>query len=174
MKILENLNELVGKTIESITHDGVDGVTIQTTDGCDYDIVAYNKVDDGSNTSHFGALEFTKLNEEKKLNLNSIDDLVEFFESNGFNVNLFEEDGKQCAELEMWTDGGVNMLIYLTPFTKEDFISYVMNDFDTDEEIELHREDGDYRRKFTIRESLDDFTKYHEHLKSLVEKIENN
>lgn len=96
--------------------------------------------------------------------------LKNFFEDNNFNVCLFKKENKQCAELEMWTDGGVDMIITLNPFTKEEFIGYV-NDFDVDEEIELHRQDKTYREVFTIRQSLNDFTDYHNKLKTIVEEL---
>lgn len=66
-------------------------------------------------------------------------------------------------ELEQWTDGGVDMLIYLNKESDKtlleqfkDYIEY----FDIDEEIELYRESKQYRSIFTIRQSLNDFEKW--------------
>jgi hypothetical protein len=87
------------------------------------------------------------------------DQLRDFFEERDFTVHM-DEDG---AEVETWTEGGVNMLMYLSPFTAEEFIEYV-DDFDMDEEIDLHRQAKDYRAAFSIRESLADFTAFHERL----------
>ena len=96
--------------------------------------------------------------------------LQEIFENNDFNVHLIEQDNVQCAEIETWTDGGVNMIIWLNPFTAEEFEKSV-NNFDVDEEIELHRQGQDYKNAFSIRESLNDFEKFHKRLKSMVKEI---
>ena len=98
------------------------------------------------------------------------DQLTDFFEENDFLVNTFEQDGQQCAELERWTSGGVDMIATLIPFTKEEFISYV-NDFDVDEEIEVNRQDKAYKATFSISQSLADFTEFHDMLKEVVEKL---
>ena len=98
------------------------------------------------------------------------DQLRDFFEENDFLVYPFEQDGQQCAELERWTSGGVDMIATLIPFTKEEFISYV-NDFDVDEEIEVNRQDKAYKATFSIRQSLADFTEFHDMLKEVVEKL---
>lgn len=97
--------------------------------------------------------------------------LQEFFEEQGFQVHLSEQDNQQCADVEMWTDGGVDMVIWLNPFTIEEFKSYV-KDFDVDDQIDLHRQGDDYKKAFTIRESLKDFTKYHNHLKKVVKLLD--
>jgi hypothetical protein len=96
--------------------------------------------------------------------------LQDFFEEQGFIVHLTEEDGVQCAEIEKWTDGGVDMVIYLDPFTKEEFLQYV-EDFDIDEEIDLHRQGKNYKNAFTISESVKDFTKFKTMLKKVAKKL---
>lgn len=108
-----------------------------------------------------------KLFENFNSNTNS---LIDLFEENDFNVHLFEQNNMQCAEIETWTDGGVNMIITLIPFTKEKFIEYVDN-FDIDAEIDLYRQDKSYKNRFTIRESLRDFDNYVKRLKEIVEEI---
>ena len=107
----------------------------------------------------------------KDKQVKTFEKLQEFFEQENFNAHLFEQDGKQCAEVEKWTDGGVNMVFYLNPFTKESFIERV-NDFDIDEEIDLHRQGQDYKNAFTITQSVKDFTDFHIHLKEVVSKLE--
>lgn len=96
--------------------------------------------------------------------------LQEFLEANEFNVYLMKENNIQCAEIEKWTNGGVDMIIYLNPFTEQEFKNRV-NDFDIDEEIELHRQNKDYRDAFSIRESLNDFTDFHNNLKEVALKL---
>lgn len=98
--------------------------------------------------------------------------LKNFFEKQDFNVHLFEQDNQQCAEVEKWTDGGVDMIFTLMPFTAEKFIECV-NDFDIDEEIDLHRQGKDYRNAFTISESLKDFKNFQKGLKKVVQRLKN-
>ena len=100
----------------------------------------------------------------------TIDQLTDFFEENGFNVYQFEQDGQRCAELEKWTYGGLDMIITLIPFTKDEFISYV-DDFDIDEKIDFYRNDKSYKNTFTIHQSLKDFTEFNNMLKRVVEKL---
>ena len=97
-------------------------------------------------------------------------ELEEFFEKEEFIVHLFKQDRKQCAEIEKWTDGGVDMIITLIPFSKEEFVEYV-NGFNVDEEIDLHRQDKLYKSNFTITESVIDFTNFHNMLKEVAKKL---
>lgn len=98
--------------------------------------------------------------------------LQDFFEQNNFNVHLFKQDKKQCAEIEKWTDGGVHMVITLMPFSVEKFTEYV-NDFSVDDEIDAYRKDKTYREVFTISASLKDFTDFHNHLKEIASALTN-
>ena len=107
---------------------------------------------------------------DKKLSNMKIKQLTKFFEDNGFNVSLFKEEKTQVAELEIWTSGGVDMIILLRPFTKEEFVSYV-NDFNVDEQITTYRQAEDYCNVFTIRKSLEDFEEFHNLLKSIASKL---
>lgn len=93
-----------------------------------------------------------------------------FFEENDFNVHLTKQDNVQCAEVETWTNGGVNMIMWLNPFTVEEFEGYV-KDFDVDETIELHRQGKDYKDAFTISQSLKDFEQYHTRLKATLSEL---
>lgn len=99
-----------------------------------------------------------------------LDKLKDFFEKENFLVHLFEQDGQQCAEVEKWTNGGVDMIIVLMPFYKDKFINYV-NEFDIDEEIDVYRKDKQYKAVFTISQSLADFTEFHDMLKEVSEKL---
>lgn len=96
--------------------------------------------------------------------------LQKFFEEEDFQVHLFTQDKKQCAEIEKWTERGVDMIITLIPFNKNQFIKYV-NDFDVDDEIDTLRKDEKYKNHFSITESLKDFTDFHNMLKDVAEKL---
>ena len=96
--------------------------------------------------------------------------LTELFEANNFKVHQFQQDGKHHAELETWTDGGVNMIIILTPFTAKAFLDYVES-YEVDELIDLYRQDPGYRNAFTIAQSLKDFRRFHKRLKRLKKEL---
>lgn len=96
--------------------------------------------------------------------------LKKFFEDNGFAVHLTKQDNVQCAEVEKWTEGGVDMIIWLNPFTIGEFKDYIKV-FDLDETIDLHRQDKSYREAFTITQSLKDFTDFLNHLKEVASKL---
>jgi len=97
--------------------------------------------------------------------------LQDFFEENEFNVHLTKQDNVQCAEIRSRTDRGVDMIIWLEPFTANEFKSYV-NYFDVNETIDLHRTDRHYKNDFTISQSLKDFTDFHNHLKEVASKLQ--
>lgn len=96
--------------------------------------------------------------------------MVEIFEKNEFSVNLFKSDGTQYAEIMTWTAGGVNMIHNFTPVTVEAF-EKIVEDFDVDEEIDIHRQDQRYKDAFSIRQSVEDFEKYHNKLKEVLEEL---
>ena len=86
------------------------------------------------------------------------------------NFKIYESNNN--IELETWTSRGVNMRIYLDKDKSiieqlEDYINY----FDIDEEIDLHREGGDYRLAFTIKESLNDFEDYLEWVEGILKQL---
>ena len=89
--------------------------------------------------------------------------------SSYFGIHESEKD----YELEQWTNGGVDMIIYLNkesdqPFVKQ-FEEYIDN-FNIDEEIDLYREGKDYRNAFSIRESVIDFEEWEKYCKSILEQ----
>jgi len=98
--------------------------------------------------------------------------LVDTLEKHDLCVYLTKQDGKVCAEVETFTGYGVNMIIWLSPFSLKEFKRYV-EDFDVDEQIEMHREDERYKSAFSISQSLADFTAFKERLEEIIENIEN-
>lgn len=99
--------------------------------------------------------------------------IQEFFELFFSHVNVSKFANGQGLEMETWTDGDVNMIVWLENEDNllEDFKEFVEN-FDIDSEIELHREDKRYRDAFSLRESLNDFEDYVKWLKKIVGIIE--
>ncbi|MEA3279807.1 MAG: hypothetical protein U9Q38_04315 [Thermodesulfobacteriota bacterium] len=109
----------------------------------------------------------------KDLNKNcSVEELKDFFEGEGFNVYLFEQDNKLCAEIEVWTDNFIHISLLISPFTIESFMDVVEN-YDIDVEIDAYREAQGYRDAFTISQSLEDFTHFHDLLKELALELNN-
>lgn len=87
--------------------------------------------------------------------------------------NICEND--EYIELEMWTNKGVDMLIYIEQDKFESVLSGIkeyIDDFDIDEEIDIHRLDENYKSNFTIKESLEDFELYIKTLKSICKELE--
>lgn len=106
---------------------------------------------------------YNELNDEQKR-------LYDHLEENDYRVYLFEQDGQICAEVENWTDGGVDMIITLMPFTIDELQSYY-DDFDIDDEIDLHRQDERYCAAFRITESVRDFTDWEQELERVISEF---
>ena len=83
--------------------------------------------------------------------------------------DYMELNDKDNLYLETWTNGGVDMIIYLedNKSIKENLQQYIKN-FDIDEEIDIHRQDEKYKRDFNITESLE----YFKNWITYIEKIE--
>ena len=88
------------------------------------------------------------------------------------SFGIYEDN--DSYELEDWTSGGVNMIIYLDKNEKlsatQQFINYIDN-FDIDEEIDIYREDKKYKKAFTIRQSLNDFEDWLEWLNGIKKDL---
>lgn len=101
----------------------------------------------------------------KKFNKKQIEKLEKYFD-------IYEDDN--IIQLESWTDGGVDMVIYIDKNEKIDHLQQFkkfIDNFDIDEEIEIHRQNEQYKKDFTISESLEDFTNYLNELKELYNDI---
>lgn len=96
---------------------------------------------------------------------------------------MYTEDDQLCGyELDTYTEGGVNMNIFLDFRGEEEkvllpsafcekFLNYIDN-VDIDEEIDLHRQMQDYKDAFTITQSVKDFESWLEGLKDLHQKLQ--
>lgn len=100
-----------------------------------------------------------------------IDLLQERLETKDFRVHRFHQDGNVNAEVEAWTEGGVNIILTLKPFNVDELKERV-DSFNVDEEIMSYRNDPRYVEAFTLRDSLSDFEKFQDRLKDMLEFIE--
>lgn len=77
-------------------------------------------------------------------------------------------------EIESWTKGGVDMIQFLHKDEGCYFDQFIKlaEDFDIDEEIEIHMQMDDYKKVFDIERSLDDFTLYKNILGFIASLIE--
>lgn len=112
----------------------------------------------------------------------TLEQILDIIEAKGISIDNYEENGKLCGyELDTYTAGGVNQIIFLDFRNEgqgaenandfiEEFNSYVRN-IDIDEEIELNRQDQNYKDNFTLRQSLDDFEKWKAELEEIAEEI---
>ena len=88
-----------------------------------------------------------------------------------FNIN----ESAYELELESWTDGGVDMFISIDKNSDNNLLEQLerfIENFDIDEEIDIHREDENYKRNFTIRESINDFENWVDYIRNCISKLE--
>ena len=106
----------------------------------------------------------------------------EVLKENSIQINEYKEgDRLKGYELEMWTKGGVNQILFIdfrdngkNPKNNTDFLDLLENrikSINIDEEIELHRQRNDYKQNFTIRESLEDFKDWKNNLEEIFEEL---
>ena len=88
-----------------------------------------------------------------------------------FNIN----ESAYELELESRTDGGVDMFISIDKNSDNNLVEQLerfVENFDIDEEIDIHREDENYKRNFTIRESINDFENWVDYIEECISKLE--
>ena len=112
----------------------------------------------------------------------TLQQILDIIEAKGISIDNYEENGKLWGyELDTYTAGGVNQIIFLDFRSEgqdaenandfiEEFNSYVRN-IDIDEEIELNRQNQNYKDNFTLRQSLDDFEEWKSELKQIAEEL---
>lgn len=77
-------------------------------------------------------------------------------------------------DIEQWTNGGVDMIIYIDKNSNETLIEQLeeyIDNFDIDEEIDLYRENEDYKNNFTIRASLEDFESWVKYINDIIKEL---
>jgi hypothetical protein len=98
------------------------------------------------------------------------------------SIHEYKEGKKLCGyELNTYTSGGLNQIVFVdfrdtdkNPKDKNDFKELFLervNSIDTDEEVEMNRQNKDYCRDFTLRESLDDIEAWKKDLVKLAESL---
>jgi hypothetical protein len=107
--------------------------------------------------------------------------ITEILKNNSIWVDNYTEDDKFFGyELNTYTDGGVNEIIFLDfrqdgdPSSADDFIKKLenwLNDFDIDETIDMYREDENYKNNFSLSQSLKDFKRYKKEIKRVIKKL---
>lgn len=111
--------------------------------------------------------------------------IIDIIEKSGISVFEYKEENKLCGyELNTYTEGGVNEIIFLdfrqenqdpknpTDFIKE-FESY-MQCKTIDERIELNRQNEDYKKSFSLKESVIDFEKWEKMILALIKQLKKN
>lgn len=106
--------------------------------------------------------------------------IIEILEKNSIGVVDYKENDMLCGyELENWTVGGVNMIIFLDfrnagdVTNPKDFInefSSYMKDFDIEETIDIYREDKLYKDNLSLKQSLKDITDWKKEMLEIIDK----
>lgn len=108
----------------------------------------------------------------------NIKNIINKLESNSISVYVDENSGKiDGYDLSTYTDGGVNQSIFIdfrntgkNPKSAKDFLELYnerVNDIDIDEEIDLNRQNKQYKADFTISESVKDFEDWKKTMQSI-------
>lgn len=77
-------------------------------------------------------------------------------------------------ELHYWTNGGVNMVIYISHTSNDSLVKqfyHYIAFFDVDAEIDILRQDSRYRTAFRISDSLKDLNEYVKDMKSVLKEL---
>lgn len=91
-----------------------------------------------------------------------------------FGVDKTEYANGNFLTLEQWTNGGVDMIIEIEMEEGKDLITELeryIDNFDIDDEIELYRENKDYRANFTIRQSVEDFEEWETYIRNCIKDL---
>ena len=97
-----------------------------------------------------------------------MENIISKIEAAGISIYEYTENDKLCGyELNTYTDGGVNQIIFIDfrrtdkdPKNENDFkelFAERINSIDIDEEIEMNRQDKSYKAAFTLTQAVTDF-----------------
>jgi len=104
--------------------------------------------------------------------------VIQKLEYSDIQVDEYKENDKLCGyELNTYTNGGVNKLIFLdfrdtklNPKSGKDFLQVYnerIKDIDIDDEIQTNRQDKRYVADFSLSESIEDFTDWKNKLENI-------
>ena len=113
-----------------------------------------------------------------------LDNIIKTIESFNYSVSPIYENGMISGmEIETWTNGGVDMIHtfyfcddYQELYDKENVkkqLQELVDNFSVDDEIDMYRQDANYKSNFTISQSLEDFTEYQKKLEDLANNFNN-
>lgn len=98
------------------------------------------------------------------------------------SIYAYEENGVVCGyELNTYTRGGLNQIVFVDfrqtkkdPNNPDDFKKLFLErvkSIDVDEEIEINRQNDDYKKVFTISQSVKDIKRWKKDLKKLAKSL---
>ena len=109
-----------------------------------------------------------------------MENLIEVLNYNNISVDEYKEKNILCGyELNTYTNGGVNMIVFLdfrdsgdvtSPYDFAKKFSEYMDSTDINKLISLHRQDKTYVSHFTISKSLKDFKNWIKEMKKIISK----
>jgi hypothetical protein len=108
--------------------------------------------------------------------------LIDILEKNDISINDYHEENILCGyELNTYTDGGVNEILFLDfrdnnldPRNPFDFANEFLSKIDSesiDDRIDRNRLNEKYKADFTISKSLKDFKKFDKKLRKIAKKM---
>lgn len=113
--------------------------------------------------------------------MRTINQIIKKLSECNITVSEYKEDNKLCGyELNTYTDGGVNEIIFLdfrgtalNPKIAKDFIEVFnqwVKDFDIDETIDKYRQDERYKQVFSLSNSVIDFTDWRHNMEAIFKQ----
>lgn len=112
----------------------------------------------------------------------TIEEIFSLLEQYNITHYIYSEEGKECGvELNTYTPSGVNEIIFvdfrntkLIPTNPNDFVkqfSEYVESIDIDERIENNRQDPEYKKVFSLSNSVEDFTEWEKNLLGIVSQL---
>ncbi len=133
------------------------------------------KIDEKIEVDELSTKEYIPTKKEEII----LDGIIKTIESFNYSVSPIYENGMISGmEIETWTNGGVDMIhtFYFCDDYQELYdinnvekqLQEIVENFSIDDEIDMYRQDKNYKSNFTISQSLDDFTEYQKNLEDLA------
>ena len=133
------------------------------------------KIDDKIKVDELSTKEYIPTRKQEII----LDNIIKTIESFNYSVSPIYENGMISGmEIETWTNGGVDMIHtfyfcddYQELYDKENVkkqLQELVDNFSVDDEIDMYRQDANYKSNFTISQSLEDFTEYQKKLEDLA------